>query len=171
MKKIDDKTVHTAFDIGLSFKGLDALLEITVGIGLLFLTPQRMQTVVEFITYQLPAHGVEETIARYLIAFGHSFSISSQHFAVIYMLSHGILKMVVILFLWRQKLWAYPISIYVFVFFIAFQMYRFTETYSVMLILLTILDLFMIALTILEYRRIKSLHRDRVRLPGSKTNF
>lgn len=156
MKKFDGKIVHTAFDIGLSLKALDALLEIAAGVGLLFLTPERMQKIVEFITRQIPHGGIEETLARYLTAFGHSFSISSQHFAVIYMLSHGILKMVVIVFLWREKLWAYPISICVFVFFIAYQMYRFTETHSIMLILLTALDLFMIVLTILEYMRIKS---------------
>lgn len=157
MKKIDGKVVHTAFDIGLSLKAMDALLEIAAGIGLLFLTPERMQKIVEFITGQIHHGGIEETLAGYLTAFGHSFSVSSQHFAVIYMLTHGILKMIVIIFLWREKLWAYPISVCVFVFFIAYQMYRFAETHSIIMILLTVLDLFMIVLTILEYMRIKSL--------------
>ncbi|SBW02812.1 hypothetical protein KL86CLO1_11699 [uncultured Eubacteriales bacterium] len=50
-------------------------------------------------------------------------------------------------------IFAYIVSL---ILFIAYQIYRYTLTYSVFLILLSIFDAVMIALTYLEYRRIKS---------------
>lgn len=39
--------------------------------------------------------------------------------------------------------------------FIVYQLYRYTFTHSLLLILITILDVFVIALTLLEYRRLR----------------
>ena len=76
----------------------------------------------------------------------------TTQFLRFYLLSHGIVKAVLVVGLMREKLWAYPASFAVFGAFIAYQLYRYTFTHDIGLILLTIFDLFVIYLAVHEYR-------------------
>ena len=150
------KVIHIGFEIGLLLKGLDGLLEIAGGALLLFLNPERMNTLLFLLTRHELSEDPRDMVANFLVAMGHGFSISTQQFGVIYLMSHGIIKLILILLLWRKKLWSYPLSILFLVLFIIYQIYRYTFTQSVFLILLTVLDAAMIVLTYLEYKRIRS---------------
>jgi uncharacterized membrane protein len=66
-----------------------------------------------------------------------------------------VIKSVLVIGLLRQKLWAYPASFAVFGGFIAYQLYRFTFTHDVGLILLSIFDAFVIYLAVHEYRLLR----------------
>ena len=44
-------------------------------------------------------------------------------FAAIYLLSHGVIKVVLVASLFRELLWAYPAAIVVFTLFIVYQLY------------------------------------------------
>lgn len=155
------KVIHVGFEIGLLLKGIDGLLEIIGGMLLTVLNPQRMNRVVSFFTQHELSEDPKDMVANFLVALGHSFSISTQQFAVVYLISHGAIKLILILLLWRKKLWAYPLSILFLVLFIAYQIYRYTFTHSTSMILLTLLDVAMIILTYLEYKRIQlSSHKN-----------
>jgi uncharacterized membrane protein len=148
--------VHISFEIGLLLKGIHSLMEIIGGVFLLFLSPNRLNWLTRFLTQHELMEDPKDRVANFLIALSSSFSINTQHFAVFYLMSHGIIKCILVLLLWRRKLWAYPLTIVSLILFIAYQVYRYTLTQSVFLILLTIFDVVMIALTYLEYKRIKS---------------
>jgi Predicted membrane protein len=147
--------VHVSFEIGLILKGIHGLMEIIGGVFLLFLSPNRLNWLTRFLTQHEISEDPKDKVANLLLTLSSSFSISAQHFAVFYLMSHGIIKCILILLLWRRKLWAYPLTIVTLILFIAYQVYRYTFTQSVFLILLTIFDTVMIALTYLEYKRIK----------------
>lgn len=148
--------VHVGFEIGLLLKGIHGLAEIVGGVLLLFLTPSRLTSLIRFLTRRELLEDPRDKVANFLLNLSNSFSISTQHFFVFYLMSHGIIKCILILLLWRRKLWAYPLSIAILILFIAYQVYRYTLTQSVFLILLTIFDVVMIALTYLEYKRINA---------------
>ena len=74
---------------------------------------------------------------------------------MLYLLSHGGIKVVLVLLLWRKKLWAYPLAVAALVLFIIYQTIRWTITHSGFLAAFTVLDAIMIWLTIVEYRMIK----------------
>lgn len=156
-EKGTEKIVRISFDVGFLIKGIDALAEIIGGIALIFLTPDRLNTLITLISKGELSEDPTAFLMNYLVIFGHSFSVSSSQFVMFYLLSHGIVKMIVILSLWYKKPWAYPLSVVVvvFVLFIAYQMYHYTISHSIFLLLLTVLDIIMIVLTILEYKRIK----------------
>jgi uncharacterized membrane protein len=120
-----------------------------------FLTPVRLNLLTRFLTRHELSEDPRDLVANFLLSLSGSFSISAQHFAVFYLMSHGIIKCILILLLWRRKLWAYPLTIVSLILFVAYQVYRYTLTQSVFLILLTAFDAAMIALTYLEYKRIK----------------
>jgi uncharacterized membrane protein len=147
--------VHIGFEIGILIKGIDGLLEVIGGILLLFLSPIKLNKLVVWLTQHELSEDPKDRIANLLLAVSQSFSIGTQYFGVFYLVTHGIIKCILILLLWNKKLWAYPLTILSLMLFIAYQIYRYTITQSFLLVLLTIFDVVMIALTYIEYRKIK----------------
>jgi uncharacterized membrane protein len=78
-------------------------------------------------------------------------------------LSHGIVKLFLVVGLLRNKLWAYPAAIVVFVLFIAYQLYRLSSAPSPLLVLLTVFDVVVIGLTWHEYRIVLGLKQAALR--------
>jgi uncharacterized membrane protein len=87
---------------------------------------------------------------------------SSARFAALYLLSHGLVKVLLVTCLWLNKLWAYPLTIAVFGAFAVYQVFRFTHTHSWALVILTIFDVLIILLTWNEYRHQKEKRQSGV---------
>ncbi len=152
MKQLfDDKNLHRAFEISLILKGVFALLEIVGGIVAYFITQQFLLNLILAFTQEELTQDPNDVLAQFLIRSAENFSISSQLFTSFYLLSHGIIKTFLIAGLLRGKLSYYPPAIIVFVFFIAYQLYRFNFTHSIWLLLITVLDVIVIWLTWHEY--------------------
>ncbi|MGH2313256.1 DUF2127 domain-containing protein [Streptococcus uberis] len=94
-------------------------------------------------------------MARHLVQLGQVITLSGQRMAALYLLLHGILKLVTLLLLFRKKLWAYPLSILLFIGFIGYQIREFFATHHISMVALTLFDLLMIVLTYLEYKELK----------------
>lgn len=156
MKKIlTPKNIDITFHVSLILKGLFDLGELLCGIIIIFLTPERMSRLINFITAHELREDPNDFIMRHLISFSETFSINSQLTASVYLLSHSLIKLLVIIFLWKQKLWVYPVSCVVFAAFIIVQLLHFSQTHSITLMFVTLVDILMIILTILEYKNIK----------------
>lgn len=84
-----------------------------------------------------------------------NFSVTTQNFYAFYLLSHGIVKLALVVALLKDQLWAYPASLVVLGLFIAYQLYRFSYTGSAGLIILTVFDLFVMVLIWHEYRLVR----------------
>ena len=69
-------------------------------------------------------------------------------------LVHGVIKMGLVGAIWRKRLWAYPLTGVVFSLFVLYQVARYVFTRSLMLVLLTAVDIIIIALLPHEYRRL-----------------
>lgn len=152
---LKEKDIHRLFEVILTLKGIHALIEIVGGFFLYFASQEFIYKMVFFITQDELLENPQDFLSNYLIKSAGSLSIDSSHFAVFYLLSHGIIKIVLVTELLRKRLWAYPASIVVFGLFIIYQMYRFTFTHSLWLILFTLLDVLVIWLTVHEYRYMK----------------
>ena len=74
-------------------------------------------------------------------------------FGAIYLLTHGAVKVVLVIALLLDKLWAYPWMIGFLTLFIGYQLYRIALHPTTGLIALTIFDAVILALTAREYRR------------------
>lgn len=147
---------HISFELGLAIKGIDGLLEIIGGLLLINLNPARMNHLITLLTQHELSEDPRDTIANALIGFSHSFSISTQSFGVFYLISHGLVKCILVLLLWQKKLWAYPLSIVSLILFIIYQVYRYSIHASAVLLLLTVFDVIMIILTCIEYKKMKA---------------
>ena len=133
-----EKSIHRIFVASVLAKGAHALIEIAGGLALYLLGS-------DLIARWIRPH---EWLVR-------SFPLSEQHFYAFYLLSHGLVKSVIVIGLLREKLWAYPASFAVFSAFIVYQLYRYSFTHDLALIALSIFDLFVIALAVHEYRLLR----------------
>lgn len=146
-----EKRIDQFFRISILLKGIHALLEIISGVLFFFLSPDKVMQFVVFITQGKLEKNPYDFISNYLLDIASNLSLSSFTFAEAYLLSHGIIKLFLVIALLKKRLWAYPWSIAVFTLYIAYQIYRFTFTYSMGLVFLTVFDLIVIWLIWREY--------------------
>ena len=152
MKKIQ-AIIHYIFLSAVTVKAFNGTVEILSGLLFLFFGRQ-----VEYEVYALTNFELTERhndfVAKFLINSAHGLNISASHFVAYYLLFHGIMNFVLVIAIYRQKIWAYPAAVFLFSLFLIYQVIRVTHTHSVGLGAMSIIDLLMIVLTWLEYRRI-----------------
>ena len=152
---MQEKRIHQLFEVSVALKGLHALIEIVSGLLLYFVSTATIVALIDRLTKSELLEDPNDFIAHHVTRFGQGFSAEAHHFYAFYLLSHGLVKAVLVIGLLRQKLWAYPASFVVFGAFITYQLYRYSYTQDVSLILLSALDLIVIALAFHEYRLLK----------------
>jgi uncharacterized membrane protein len=138
---MQEKRIHQIFVVSVTLKGLHSLIEIAGGLAFYVASAGAIARWLD----EVDPHS---RVARY-------FPLSEQHFYAFYLLSHGLVKAVLVYGLLREKLWAYPASFAMFGAFIAYQLYRYSYTHEIALVALSIFDLFVIALAIHEYRLLR----------------
>jgi uncharacterized membrane protein len=154
-KLFEEKNIHLLFEISLIFKALLALIEVAGGLTIMFIPHNAILEYVQSIAKYELAEDPTDLIANYLRHWAEHFSLNAQYFAAFYLLSHGIVKLWLIAGLLRNKLWYYPVSMVIFGAFTLYQIYRYTFTHSITLILITFFDLLVIWLIWHEYRYMK----------------
>jgi uncharacterized membrane protein len=146
-----DKT----FDVTLILKGLDGLLELIGGILLIIVSPATINRLAENLTQHELSQDPNDFIAHHLLRLTGNLH-NTQLFGAIYLLTHGLVKIVIVVGLLRRERWAYPIAFVFLGGFVIYQVYRLTYAPSAGLALLTAFDLLIIWLTWREYRRMKA---------------
>lgn len=146
---------HQLFIVSIILKGINAVMEIVGGAIVFIVSQEFIVKIVLFLTQEELSEDPSDKIANYLINSADHFSLSSQHFIAFYLLSHGLIKLGLVVGLLKSKLWSYPASIIVFSLFIFYQIIRYYHTHSLWLLVLTIFDLVVIWLVWHEYNYLK----------------
>jgi uncharacterized membrane protein len=156
-KLLSEKNIHIAFEVGLFLKGMFAAFETIGGVLAYFVTQRFILKLVQVLTQEELAEDPRDLLANYLLHQAEHLSISAQHFAGLYLLSHGAIKLALIVGLLQKKLWFYPAAIVVFGLFVLYQLYLFDVAGSVSLLTITALDIVVIVLTWHEYLYLRRL--------------
>jgi uncharacterized membrane protein len=82
-------------------------------------------------------------------------------FGSVYLLTHGAVKVVLVVALLLNKLWAYPWMIVVLLVFIGYQLYRISLDPTAALIAITVFDVVIVLLTWREYRVQRRIRHDQ----------
>lgn len=143
------------FRISVMLKGLHAAVEIAAGVALLAIGPRVLLRVMAALTQDQLAEDRRDVIANAIYHVVQNLALGGKNFAAYYLLSHGIIKILLVGALLKGKLWAYPLAEAVFGAFIAYQLYRFTFTRSVGLIALSLFDAVVLWFIWREYRALK----------------
>lgn len=144
-----------AFQVGLVLKALDGLLETAGGVFLFFISPDQINRLAQWLTHGELSEDPHDWIATHVLKSAHHFAASGLTFGAIYLLIHGVVKLVLVAEVWRDHLWAYIGLIVVTALFIIYQTYRMVDDFTFGMLALSIFDLIIIFLTVVEYRRQK----------------
>ena len=146
-----DKT----FDVALILKGLDGLLELVGGILLIVISPETINRLAHQLTQHELSQDPNDFIVHHLLRLTSNLH-NTQLFGAIYLLTHGLVKLVIVVGLFRREHWSYYVAFVFLGGFVVYQIYRMTYAPSIGLALLTVFDMFIIWLTWREFRRMRA---------------
>jgi len=149
----EQRAIHDVFLVSVWIKGLIGLAQAVSGIGLLLVSQHALVAWVVSTTTPELAEDPRDPVATFIRHSALQWGSGTQHFAAAYLILHGAIKILLVAALLRRKMWSYPVSMWVLATFVLYQVYRYTLTQSVWLILLTALDVTVVALIWHEYRR------------------
>ena len=149
---MNEQRIHQIFQISVLIKGAFAVIECVAGVAFFLVSTSSIQNLVNMLTQEDLIENPKDFIATHLLAAAQNFSVETKNFYALYLLSHGIVKLLLVIGLLRNKLWSYPASLIVLGLFIVYQLYRFSYTHGAGLMLLTVFDIFVMGLIWHEYR-------------------
>ena len=155
MAAFTEHRIHQIFEVSILLKGAHAVLECLAGVALALISTDTIVGWITWLTQDEFNEDPNDTVARLLLNMAQNFSVSTKNFYIFYLVSHGIVKLFLVAGLLRSKAWAYPASLVALGPFIAYQLYRYTYTHSIGLVLLTVFDFFVIYLIWHEYQLIR----------------
>lgn len=147
------------FAVGITLKGLDGVLEVMGGLLLLIVSPGAIDRLSRALTQHELSEDPHDFLATHVLHAAGSLTSSSVRFGAAYLISHGVVKIVLVAALLRNKIWAYPWMIAFLIAFIAYQIYRMTVAFSIGLLALTVFDVFIAWLTYREYGKQRAIRR------------
>jgi uncharacterized membrane protein len=139
------------FDAGVIIKGIDGVIQTLAGALLLFDAGAIQTWIWVWISHRRPEQA-GDLLARMLAKMAALLSTDTKTFAAYYLLGHGAVKVFLAVYLLRERMWAFPVSIAIFGLFVVYQLHRFTFTHSISLLGLALLDVVVIGLIWREWR-------------------
>ncbi|MBY0472999.1 DUF2127 domain-containing protein [Patescibacteria group bacterium] len=143
---------HELFEAGILLKALNSVWETAAGLYLLWSVHPLIRSGFVFFSREEFLGGHDDFIFRFIADHLNQLSVSTKNFVGLYLLFHGLLNMFLSYNLYKNRLWAYPVSMGITGIFLVYQGYRLFHTHSIILLCITIFDIVFIYLTWHEYR-------------------
>lgn len=150
------RSLELAYRIGIVIKGLDGLVELIGGL-VLWLTPALLISLFA----PLEHTDSDDRMIRILIAqwagrLDDSMADGPQLFVILFLLSHGVVKIVLVYCLLKEYHWVYPYAIWLLGLFTLYQLYVLVQTPSIGMAVLAALDLAIIWLVWREWGALRA---------------
>jgi uncharacterized membrane protein len=155
MNTREEKTIYELFKLSIIFKAVGSIAEMLAGITIALIPGSAVLHAALFITHGDVDGDVNDILARGVIGAAHWLSISNGWFIGGYLLLRGLIQLVLVLELLRNKLWAYPALLVVMSLLVVTQIYDIYFSHSIPTISLTIFDLVTMYLIWHEYVLVK----------------
>jgi uncharacterized membrane protein len=142
---------HLIYKIGIAFKAVIGAIEIVAGAAFLFMSHASIYSLINSILWGKLKENSGDWFWQIVAAGLNDLSASGEGVWAFVFLSHGIIKLLLIGGLWKERLWSYPTSAFVFTLFIFYQAYQLLSAWSFALFAITALDVAIVALVLYEY--------------------
>jgi uncharacterized membrane protein len=146
-----DKT----YEVGLAIKFIDGVFELAGGILVLALSASTIHGITRFLTESALQSDPHNFIATHIQKAGNHLASGHNIFAAAFLLTHGLVKVVLVVCLLLNKLWAYPWALAILGLFLAYQFYQLVTAPTFGMAFLTILDIFIIWLINREWQKVR----------------
>jgi uncharacterized membrane protein len=141
---LKEKNINKLFALGVFIKGAQGLIELVGGTLLLFVTTNSITAFISKVTNEELLEHPRDFISIHLVEFASHLSIGDKIFATVYLIVHGIIKIILIIGLLREKLWAYYTYIFVLCGLIVYEFYKVSINHSLALLAFTLIDVFVV---------------------------
>lgn len=153
--QVNEHGIHQVFRVSVILKGLHALTEIVGGLVFYLISAPTVLHWVNLLTQEELTEDPRDFVATHLLTAAQNLTGATESFYAVYLISHGLIKVILVVGLLRERLIAYPLSLIALGAFIVYQLYRYSYTGSFGLILLTIFDVIVIVLVWHEWRLLR----------------
>jgi len=148
-KTLLDKT----YEIGIIIKGIDGTLELIGGVLVLALSPNAINGITRFLTQSALENNPHNLVASHIAKAGHHLASGHNLFAAAFLLTHGLVKVVLVVCLLLNKMWAYPWALGALGLFLIYQVYQLITAATFGMAFLTVLDVIIIGLVYREWQQ------------------
>jgi len=149
--KLKEKYWHEFFIVSICIKTLTGLVETVSGFLLVYLSP----AVLTGILNRLSRGEQLEVPQDFFLVYAHQYlnhlTAATKNFAGLYILAHGIINLLLVLGLVKEKTWAYLVAIGVLASFMFYQIFRIAVNHSLLLSVLTVFDVLFVIVIWHEY--------------------
>jgi uncharacterized membrane protein len=156
--------LHRFFKITVIIKGIDGVLDVFASLVLFFSTSGFIANIIPFLFRKELIEDPKDVIVNYLLNISQNMLPDTRLFIIIYLAVHGLIKISLALALNSDNYRAFKISELVLILFVSYQAYRFCHTYSIILLIVTLLDIIIIFLIHFESKKLShsSISRDMI---------
>jgi uncharacterized membrane protein len=148
------------FEGGIIIKGTTGLLEFIGGLLLCFVSPAQIHHFIAFITQKELLEDPHDKVSNLLLHSTSHISSGGRAFAIAYLWIHATVKLIAVIGILKNQLWAYPFSLITLGLLMLYQAYTiFFVKASVGMILLTVFDVFILWLIWREYGKVRLMAR------------
>jgi uncharacterized membrane protein len=144
------------FEGGIVLKGISGALEFLGGLLLVFVSPAALNGFLAFLTQREIAEDPHDRLATYILHSADHFNSGNKAFAIAYLWIHAAVKLIAVIGILRNQLWAYPFSLITLGLLMLFQIYSISVRFSLGLALLTVFDVLILWLIWREYAKVRT---------------
>jgi uncharacterized membrane protein len=101
---MNEHRIHRIFQVSLLLKAAHAAIECAGGIALALVSTSTITDLVDALTQEELIEDPKDLIATHLHVMAEQFSVGTKHFYAFYLLSHGVVKLLLVVGLLRNKL-------------------------------------------------------------------
>jgi len=151
------RIANEAFALALAIKGIDGALELIGGLNLFVVPPSAISLIFRSLTQHELSEDPHDVIAIHVRAAAEQLagSASVRRFGVLYLMGHGVIKLVLVAALVRRIRPAYPVAIVFLGSFILYELYRFVLGHSIALLIFAALDTGITTMVVREYLELR----------------
>ena len=144
------------FEGGILIKGISGALEFLGGALLFFFSPAAIHNFIVFITHRELLTDPHDKIANLLLVLTQHIGDGGRTFLIVYLWIHATIKLIAVIGIMKNQLWAYPFSLITLGLLMLYQVYSIVfVSLSIGMILLTVFDVFILWLIMREYKIVR----------------
>jgi uncharacterized membrane protein len=151
-----DRQVDRMFAIAVAIKGIDGGLQFIGALVLMVIPPTLISGVANQIVTRDLLGDPNGTLSTHLAKAANEFANgSTRWFAIVYLLAHGVIKLVLVWALLKKVLWMFPVAVVVLAGFVVYEVWRAVHTHSIALPIFAAIDVVIIVLILREFRKLR----------------
>jgi uncharacterized membrane protein len=144
-----DKT----YEIGLLIKGFDGSVELLGALLLIVVPSSAILRLTHWLVDNELASNPHSFIATHILRTGTDLAAGHNTFAILFLATHGAVKVGLVVALLRQKMWAYPVALVALSGFLVYQVYLLVTKPTFGMAFLTVLDVIILWLVWREWQQ------------------